>query len=187
MSDDQLEQQIDLAFKAQFLTPKKPAIVAFLEKVLTGVPEFQLLEDHSKLKVIEVIYEPSAPPTFLLPEPCELFHEDDAPRDNPELTLEDYNYLDIEEMVQEVLTQNQIDFFDAGEFDSALYWENKNDLEMAFLVECWQEAKQHTGAQIFGFLMAGDSSNYPIDLDTGKELEKDGEELEIDEYLESLL
>lgn len=185
---DTIETKIDEAFRNTFLLPREKLLTDFFADILDS--KYQFREDDREIEVISVYYYASEPLSFLFARPCEEYYDEDKTHQEAELhlnehSLEDYSYLDVEELCRKVLDENNIDYSehidDFDYLDPANYWENQFDLELDFILNCWKNAKERTQSEIWGFLAASDGAGSTYDLDNGDEVSDD----DIDGYLQS--
>ena len=182
---DKLEALIDEAFRKVILLPREQDLVDFFVKVQDHRHEFRGEELTEKLKVVDVFYYANCPLGFIAIEPSYDFYDWKKTSSRAELKLGHYVHSHIEDIVIDVLDENQIDYSvlsDDCEFDTAIFWENQDMLEMQFIVDCWGKAKEKTKSEVLGFLQASDGSGGPYDLRNGFDLW--GEKGSISDYLE---
>ncbi|MCS3530546.1 hypothetical protein [Chryseobacterium sp. JUb7] len=184
-----IETKIDEAFKNTFLLPREKAVTDFLTDVLSSKYKFR--EDDEKIEVISLYYYASSPLSFLFALPNYEFYSPDKTVNIAELhlkehALEDYSFMDVQELCKKVLDENNIDYSayldENDQLDPANYWENQFGLECDFLMNCWRNAKEKTQSKMIGFLESSDSGAGLYDLDNGYDVPFD---VGVDEYLQS--
>lgn len=183
---NELETEIDHAFKSRILKPRKQSIVDFLIKVQNLDFEFRKTGDTKEIKVISLYYYSNSPLGFLFVQPCYAYYSDSNTVNRPELHADDYTYEDLEEIVFETLAKHKIDtseFTEDDEADIYDFWDNDTKLIQDFLIDCWKTAKSVTQSKLIGFLDASDYSGATYDLDSGYSLFDNN--VKIEEYLES--
>lgn len=181
----EIELKIDEAFKNIFLIPREKLITDFLVNFLNS--RFKFKEDNREVNVISLFYYASSPLSFLFIEPNYEYYSADEIIDRFELELDDYSYIDVEELCIKVLDENNINYSEHldknGNLDTANYWENRHELEHKFLLTCWKNAKEKTQSKIFGFLESSDGAGGIYDLDNGYCISDDNHDAK--QYLES--
>lgn len=183
---DQLEELIDEEFRKVILAPREKPLIDFFEKILKGRHAFRNEEDTIDIEVLDVFYYANCPLGRITVEPSYDYYDSDKTVHPAELNLDYYTYSHVKDIVVNVLDMNQVDYSvltDNREFDTAIFWENRDDLEMKFISECWNAAIDRTGSTTIAFLNASDGSNGPIDLRNGYNLWR--ERIGISEYLEN--
>lgn len=163
-----LEAQMDTAFTNAFLLPNQEKLVGFFTELLSAKHDYRNDTRTQDIKVIDLSYSASDPLRFLFAEPCRVYYSSDKTVNIAELHLADYDIFDIEELGTAILDANHFDYSGMLEndmLDLAFFWENRFDLERAFIVDCWKKAKAKTLSEILGFLEASDSPGGIYDLD----------------------
>lgn len=171
---DELEQKIDKAFLEKICEPRRRDIVQFFCNILSFKEGYRLLENREELEVVDIFYYANEPLSYISADASYGFYDDEYQLDSPNLSLDSYSYLKIDEVVIKVLLAEGISSkeVEADNFDTASYWENKHELEMNFLIGCWQEATVRIPPKFKAFLYASDGTGIPIDLSTGLEIGK---------------
>jgi len=180
----ELEIKIDLQFIKIILNPRKQKIIDFFTKAQNYDFKYREPTDTKKIEIIDVFYYANSPLSHLRITPNYNFYNRRKVLLTPEINLDYYSFTKIDELVEKVLKTNKIDYSDLIEnesFDSAMFWENKMELEIKFLIDCWKNVKEVTKSNLKGFLNASDSSGGIYDLDNGYCLWD--ENLEVDDYL----
>lgn len=182
---DELEALIDKEFESTFLLPREKALTEFFIKVQTYQHEFRPTIDTKSIKVLDVFYYANCPLGFFAIEPSYDYYDSEKTVNRAELDLGYYTYSHVDDLVIKVLDENRIDYTeltDDREFDTVIFWENKGDLEIQFIIECWSKAREITNSEIIAFLHASDGSGGTYDLRNGFDLWD--EKVSVCEYLE---
>lgn len=185
---ENIEPEIDEAFKKTFLFPREKPITDFFTNILDS--EYKFREDNANIEVLSVCYYASSPLSFIFVSPSYDYYDQDKTIQTPELHLkehglEDYDYIQVHELCRDVLDENNIDYSEhLDEFDDldpANYWENQFQLEKDFLLHCWKNAKKKTQSTLHAFLEPSDGAGRIYDLNNGNALDND----DIDQYLQA--
>ena len=160
-----LEHKIDLKFENSILQPRKEAIVNFLLEIQKSNFEYKISDRVKQIEVISLYYYANSPLSFLFAQPCYAFYDDNSTV-ILELHLDNYTIFDNEELCKAVLAENNIDYSDIEEkLDYIEFWDNQSSMEIKFILDCWQKAKEISKSKLIGFLDSSDSSGETYDLD----------------------
>jgi hypothetical protein len=164
---DKIIEDIEATYTKELLQPMEAEFIKFFTKVQNFEDGYRTHKPSKEIKLISVIYDANSRLSWVFAMSCLDFYEEDYDIARPEINMDIYDDYDVYEMSVNTLKKHNIDDEELDEYDVLDIWETRAELDLDFLITCWQKAKAITNSKLYAFLEASDSSGGIRDLDNG--------------------